>query len=139
MQALWEIKRTDAAKGANTSDKRASERRAVTLPARLAWKDQRGVKRFASVVTRDISESGVFVEATSPLSIPLYRLVQFQFESTVRTAREVPEALRQGRVLSAVYRVSHKSQQARPGVALRLLIEPRRLAAPAREIARATA
>src|SRR5207302_5958269 len=33
--------------------KRAAERRAVTLPARLTWKDQRGTTRFASVVTRD--------------------------------------------------------------------------------------
>src|SRR5712691_1158115 len=77
---MWGPKRSDA--DVDSTDKRAAERRSVTLPARLAWTDQRGVNRFAAVVTRDVSEFGVFVEALSPLSIPLYRLVQFQFEPT---------------------------------------------------------
>jgi len=114
-------------------------RRPLALPARLAWTDQRGVNRFAVVVTRDISDSSVFVEALSPLSIPMFRLVQFQFEPTARTAREVPESLRRGRVLSAVYRVSHATAQSRHGVALRLLVEPTRTAASAAEETRATA
>ena len=50
------------------------------LPARLTWKDQRGTTRFASVVTRNVSEFGVYVECQSPVSIPLFRLVQFQLE-----------------------------------------------------------
>src|SRR5262245_19310219 len=110
----------------STGDKRVSERLPIVLPARLAWKDQRGVNRFASVVTRDISELGVFVESQSALSIPLYRLVQFQVEPTVRTAPELPEALRQGRILSAVYRVSHATKNQRHGLALRLMALPKR-------------
>jgi len=119
--------------------KRAAERRAVTLPARLAWTDQRGVNRFATVVTRDISDCGVYVECQTPLSIPLYRIVQFQLEPTLRTTLDLPEALRRGSVLSAVYRVSPASQSARAGLALRLIVEPKRRVRVAREAARATA
>src|SRR5580704_9830373 len=84
---------------------RAAERRAISLPARLTWKDQRGTTRFATVVTRNVSEFGVYVECQSAVSIPLYRLVQFQLERDVREADRLPEALRQGRILSAVYRI----------------------------------
>jgi hypothetical protein len=132
VQYTWATKRAVEA-----ADKRTSERRPLALPARLAWKDQRGVNRFATVVTRDISDSSVFVEALSPLSIPMYRLVQFQFESTARATREIPEALRRGRVLSAVYRISHATPKSRHGVALRLLLEPSTMATA--EAARATA
>ena len=38
-------------------------RRQVALPARLTWKDASGAVRFTSVVTRDVSEAGVFVDA----------------------------------------------------------------------------
>src|SRR5262249_40696151 len=89
------------------SDKRTTERRAVSIRARLSWKDQRGVGRFASVVTKDVSDCGVFVECQSSLSIPMYRLVQFQLEPGHRAATDLPESLRDGRILSAVYRVSH--------------------------------
>jgi hypothetical protein len=119
MKHIWE--RTSA-----PTNQRSSERRPFVVPARLAWKDQRGVNRFASVVTRDISECGVFVESLSALSIPLYRLVHFQVEPSVRAHRDLPEELRQGRILSAVYRVSHGSENTRHGIALRLLIDPRR-------------
>src|SRR6476620_11049304 len=51
---------------------RGAQRRAVTLPARLTWKDQRGAVRFATVITRNVSELGVFVECQSAVSIPLY-------------------------------------------------------------------
>ena len=108
------------------TDKREITRRAINLPARLAWKDQRGVNRFASVITRDISDGSVYVECLSPLSLPLYRLVQFQLEPTLRTTLDLPEALRRGRVLSAVYRISPPSRTERAGLALRLLIEPKR-------------
>jgi hypothetical protein len=122
------------------TDKRCAERRAVNLPARLAWKDQNGVNRFASVVTRDLSEYGAYVEFQSPLSIPLFRIVQFQLEPGAREALDIPESLRRGRVLSAVYRKSPAGRSARGGVALRLMVEPkRRTVAGGSEAARATA
>jgi hypothetical protein len=96
-------------------NKRGTERRPVTLPARLTWKDQRGATRFATVVARNVSDFGVFVECQSPVTIPLYRLVQFQFE---RDARELDGVQPQG-------------------LALRLMIEPRRAAV--QEQTRATA
>ena len=112
----------------------------MIVPARLAWKDQRGVDRFASVVTRDISDHGVFVECQSMLSIPLFRLVHFQVEPGVRTSQELPEILKHGRILSAVYRVAHPAHNRRAGLALRLLIDPRRARAVEQaESARATA
>src|SRR5215204_3218415 len=85
---------------------RSNERRAITLPARLAWKDQRGATRFATVVTRNVSDYGVYVECQSPVSIPLFRLVQFQLERDGRDAHALPDTLHTGRALSAVYRVS---------------------------------
>jgi len=119
--------------------KRAAERRAVTLPARLTWKDQRGTTRFAGVVTRDVSDLGVFVECQSAVSIPLYRLVQFQLERDVRASDPVPDALRQGRILAAVYRVTPAGPLGRrQGLALRLMVEPRRRPAAVVDV-RATA
>ena len=112
-------KRTDA-------NKRGTERRAVALPARLTWKDQRGATRFASVVARNVSEFGVYVECDSPVSIPLFRLVQFQLERDGRGADMLPGTLQQGRVLSAVYRVSPPSGSKPQGLALRLMVDPRR-------------
>jgi len=111
-------------------DKRSSERHSLKVPARLMWKDQRGTTRFASVVTRDISEHGVFVECQSAVSIPLYRLVQFQIERDMRDAsnQPLPMALRQGRILSAVYRVTPGTPAGRQGLALRLMVDPKRSA-----------
>ena len=111
----------------STEQKRATERRAVTVPARLTWKDQRGATRFASVVTRNISEFGVYVECHSPVSIPLYRLVQFQLEREGREVQGIPASLRQGRALSAVYRVNPPTPGGgRQGFALRLMVDPKR-------------
>lgn len=107
---------------------RAAERRDVTLPARLTWKDQRGATRFATVVTRNVSDLGVFVECQVPVSIPLFRLVQFQLEREVRDGDHLPSALRQGRILSAVYRVRPPRAGERQGLALRLMVDPRRRA-----------
>jgi hypothetical protein len=108
-------------------DARTSERRAIALPARLTWKDQRGTTRFASVVTRDVSDFGVYVECPRGISIPLFRLVQFQLEREVRDGDALPQTLRHGRVLSAVYRVNRATAQGRPqGLALRLMVDPRR-------------
>ena len=125
-------KRTDA-------NKRGTERRVVALPARLTWKDQRGATRFASVVTRNVSDFGVYVECDTPVSIPLYRLVQFQLERDACAGTVLPETLQHGRVLSAVYRVSPPSGSQRQGLALRLMVEPRRNAAAVPEETRATA
>jgi hypothetical protein len=112
--------------GMSGNNKRFTERQAVALPARLTWKDQRGATRFAAVVTRNVSECGVYVECQSPVSIPLYRLVQFQLERDVREGNGLPGALQQGRVLSAVYRVSPPSKQGSQGLALRLMVDPKR-------------
>ena len=109
------------------ANKRLSERTHIMLAARLTWKDQRGASRFASVVTRDISEYGAFVELQSPVAIPLFRLAHFQLERDARDARGVPAALRQGRLLAAVYRVHPPTRAGgRQGLALRLLVDPRR-------------
>jgi hypothetical protein len=106
------------------ANRRARERQAIAVPARLAWKDQRGVSRFASVITRDVSESGVFIECKSSWPIPLYRLVQFQVEPAAARRHDLPDSLRQGRILSAVYRVSQDTKAGRYTVALRLMVDP---------------
>jgi hypothetical protein len=109
------------------TNQRAADRRSINLPARLTWKDQRGAARFATVVTRNVSELGVYVECESAVSIPLFRLVQFQLERDVRDSDRLPDSLRQGRVLSAVYRVSPPTPTGNPqGFALRLMVDPRR-------------
>ena len=118
--------------------KRSTGRRSVKLAARLTWKDRRGTTRFASVVTHDVSEQGVYVECQTLVSIPLYRLVHFQLEREGREYEGLPLSLRQGRILSAVYRVSPPATSGqRQGLALRLMVDPKRL--PAVELARATA
>jgi hypothetical protein len=134
---------TNEAHNRPATQQRAFDRRAVTIPARLTWKDQRGATRFASVVTRNVSEFGVYVECQSPVSIPLYRLVYFQLEREARESDGVPAAIRQGRILAAVYRVATPPMAGtRQGLALRLMIDPKRVAAapPAvRTLARASA
>jgi hypothetical protein len=89
-------------------------------------------------VARNISDTGVYVECQSAFSIPLFRLVQLQLEREVRDADGLPYALRQGRILTAVYRVSPATSQGQPqGLALRLMVDPRRVTAV--EQTRATA
>jgi hypothetical protein len=97
----------------------------VNVPARLTWRDASGTLRFVSVVTRDVSDVDVFVECQMPASIPMFRLVHFQVERTSRDA-ELPAAIRDGKVLSAVYRVGpYKASTGTPtGYALRLLLDP---------------
>lgn len=121
------------------SHQRAAERRQVRLPARLTWKDQRGATRFATVVTRDVSEIGAFVECHSPVSIPLYRLVQFQLERDVRAQDNLPDSLREGRILAAVYRVQAPRPGTPQGLALRLMVDPKRVAATVTEPERVAA
>jgi len=107
-------------------NRRATERQPLNLQARLTWKDQPGTTRFATVVTRNVSHFGVYVECQSAVSIPLYRLVQFQLERDGRESDALPESLRQGRVLSAVYRVSPVTSSGRKQcLALRLMVDPR--------------
>jgi hypothetical protein len=120
-----------------TTDKRMTERRAVSLPARLTWKDARGTMRFASGIARNVSELGVYIECPTPVSIPLYRLVQVQIERDGVASSALPPALMRGRVLSAVYRISPASLTKRQGLALRLMLDPRSMAAA--EPTRATA
>lgn len=105
---------------------RSSVRRAVALPARLTWKDASGAVRFISVMTRDISEAGVFVECEAGAVIPLYRLVHLQVERSGRGAEALPSRLREGRVLSAVWRVApcRRSTGTPSGYALRFLVDP---------------
>ena len=134
MKHIWTDSAAPKAKDANA---RGTERRTVTLPARLTWKDHRGTTRFATVVTRNVSDFGVYVECQSPVSIPLFRLVQFQLERDGRDPHTLPDTLQQGRVLSAVYRVSPPSGSQPQGLALRLMVEPRRRVAV--EQTRATA
>jgi hypothetical protein len=135
MQLNW----TGTSSPRAASNRRRSDRQAVQLPARLMWKDQRGTTRFASVIARDVSQYGVYVECQSSVSISMYRLVQFQLEREVRESDAIPESLRRGRVLSAVYRISSATAAGRPqGLALRLMVDPKRHAAEP-ERARATA
>jgi hypothetical protein len=82
--------------------------------------------RFASVTTRDISAAGAYIEADGAAALPLYRLVHLQLERDVRDAAGIPERLRQGRVLSAVWRVGdcRRSTGTPGGYALRFLVDP---------------
>jgi hypothetical protein len=112
---------------------RSSQRHSLVLPGRVTWKDARGTTRFASVMTRDVSETGIFIEWSESTSIPLYRLVTFQLERDARNTQGVPAALRTGKVLSAVYRAGtfQKSRGTPEGYGLRLLVEPVMCAATA--------
>lgn len=104
---------------------RASERRPLSIRARLTWKDATGAVRFASVTTRDVSDVGAFVECETAAPIPLYRLVHLQMEAT-DAPELLPARLRQGRVLTAVWRVSpcRRSTGTPAGYALRFLVDP---------------
>ena len=77
-----------------------ADRRPIVLPCRVTWKDTRGTTRFASVQTRDVSETGVFIEWKESTSIPMYRLVSFQLERDARNVDGLPPAL--GAYLSAL-------------------------------------
>ena len=108
---------------------RIGDRRKICVPGRLTWRDGSGTLRFVSVITRDVSDVDAFVECQVPASIPLYRLVHFQIERAARECMDLPPVLKQGKVLSAVYRVGpYRSATGTPqGYALRLLVEPGRV------------
>jgi hypothetical protein len=109
------------------TENRVAERRPLSVPGQIVWKDARGTTRMASVVTRDVSETGVSVECLQGPAIPLYRMVYFQVDSSVRGRADVPEALRKSTVLSAIFRVGPCSPVtgAPTEYGLRLLIEPK--------------
>ena len=104
---------------------RIAERRQITVPGRVTWRDASGTLRFVSVMTRDVSDLDVFVECQVPALIPLYRLVHFQVERSGKES-DLPAALQHGKVLSAVFRVGeYRSSTGTPhGYALRLMVEP---------------
>lgn len=85
---------------------RPAVRDAVTVPARLTWKDANGAVRFTSVRTREVSDTGVVVECEQAVALPLYRLVHLQIEKSARDLAGLPLPLREGRVLSAVWQVA---------------------------------
>lgn len=105
---------------------RSSERLPISVPARITWKDASGAVRFASVMTKDVSEAGVFVECEAGAAIPLYRLVHLQVERSANVNQQLPSRLREGRVLSAVWRVApcRRSTGTPSGYALRFLVDP---------------
>jgi hypothetical protein len=114
------------------SEKRTSERRSLSVPGQIVWKDARGNTRLTEVVTRDVSEHGVAVECLNGAAIPLYRLVYFQVSREARLGADLPPALRKPNVLSAIFRVGDDNQAtgSPSEYALRLLVEPARTAQP---------
>ena len=128
---------TPAIRNRATTDRspRIGDRRRVSVPGRLTWRDSSGTLRFVSVTTRDVSDVDVFVECDRPASIPLYRMVHFQVEPHARAGNQIPEALQRGKVLSAIYRVGpYQSATGTPnGYALRLMVEPKRTSMERRE------
>jgi hypothetical protein len=117
--------------GQSRAEKRTSERRRITVPAQIVWKDDRGTTRMAAVRTRDVSEYGVNVECLGGMPIPQFRLVHFQIDREARNRQDLPTILRKSSVLSAVFRVGPCLQATgAPGdYALRMLVEPQREAA----------
>ena len=103
-----------------------AERKAMTLPGRVTWKDARGTTRFASVTTRNVSDSGLFIDWNEATTIPLYRLVSFQIERDVRGLDGIPHALRNGKVLTVVYRLGRvqRATGTPEGYGLRLMVDP---------------
>ena len=112
--------------GKTVSKQRSAQRVTMSVPARITWKDASGAVRFASVMTRDISDAGVFVECDAGAAIPLYRLVHLQVERSAAMNQQLPSRLREGRVLSAVWRVGpcRRSTGTPSGYALRFLVDP---------------
>ena len=120
--------------GGGRYEKRLEDRHPIAVPGQILWKDARGSTRMASVVTRDVSAHGVSVECQGGMPIPLYRLVYFQVDRSVRGRADLPAPLRKTTVLSAIFRVGSVNNDtgAPAEYALRLLVEPeRQQAAPA--------
>lgn len=105
---------------------RLGDRKRVGIRARLSWRDSAGALRFAAVAIRDVSDFDAYVECQAPASIALFRLVRLVIDAPGCNVEMLPKALRDGPVLSAVYRVGpYAPATGTPqGYALRLLIEP---------------
>ncbi len=112
-------------------ERRSSVRQPVRVAGQIVWKDGKGQTRMAAVTTRDVSEHGAAFECHGELKLPLYRLVYFQVDRHQRTRPDLPDVLRRQNVLSAVFRVGPCSDVTGAPVeyGLRLLVEPRRIAA----------
>jgi len=108
------------------SDTRRSTRRPLVVHGRISWKDRRGTTRIANIVTRNTTDDAVYVDWGEPSVIPLYRLVHFQVSPEARREANLPEPLRTGKVLSAVFRVGQRRRATGTpeGYALRLLVDP---------------
>jgi hypothetical protein len=130
------IRTATASLSSSDNKTRIGARRKVRVPGRLTWRDSSGTLRFVSVMTCDVSDLDAFVECQVPASIPLYRLVHFQIERGARECDALPASLRNGKVLSAVYRVgAYRAATGTPhGYALRLLVEPTRPGAAAMSV-----
>ena len=113
-----------------SATQRTTARHRLAVPARLTWKDPTGTVRFISVVTRDVSDGGAFVECASHAPIPLFRLVHLQLETPDAGA----PVLGTSRVLAAVWRVQRDpgANGSPAGYALRFLVDPAQQAAPGR-------
>jgi hypothetical protein len=111
---------------ATVSSSRPSPPAAMTLPARLTWKDANGAVRFTSVRTREVTDTGALVECDAAVALPLYRLVHLQVEKSAREWVELPQPLRDGRVLSAVWQVApcRPATGTPGGYALRFMTAP---------------
>ena len=103
-----------------------AERRPLVLPGRVTWKDARGATRFASVVTRDVSDDGVYIEWTRIDVDSALPAGDIPARARCAQHRGLPPALRAGKVLSAVYRAGdfQKSTGTPEGYGLRLLVDP---------------
>ncbi|MGE5362287.1 MAG: hypothetical protein ACM3NQ_24985 [Bacteroidales bacterium] len=112
--------------GGSSSERRSGGRTQISVPGRIIWRDSKGTPRFSTVVTRDVSESGASIACLSGPPIPLHRLVHLQLDRSMRGFDSLPAALRDGRVLAAVYRVGAVSRVTGlpDAYALRLLVEP---------------
>lgn len=121
------------------NSRRQASRLPVSLAARLTWKDASGAVRFASVVTKDVSDVGMFVECDAGAAIPLYRLVHLQIERSIAEGESLPKQLRESRVLSAVWRVGpcRRSTGTPSGYALRFMVDSN-IAAGSRAIGQRT-
>src|SRR3954467_8591851 len=126
--------------GQPRSDKHLAARRRLAVPGQIVWKDAKGMTRMAAVVTRDVSERGVSVDCLGGMPIPLFRLVYFQVDREARNRLDLPAALQKSSVLSAVFRVGpcRQATGAPSEYALRMLVEPERVAAAAPAVAEAT-
>lgn len=109
------------------TDRRAWDRRPLDVPGLLTWRDARGTMRFASIVARNVSDFGAFVECETLACIPLYRLVTLQLDVSAARKAGLGGELATDKVLAAVYRAvpAQPGRGTRQGYALRLLIEPR--------------